>query len=374
MYSLSTTAGCSCVIAPCGWVAPESISMEMLKIEQVIVGSERRATTAEIKSEPGVAPLQPYQHECLQCFQCFITFCDFKAKERHMRKSHREQYKQHLQQTDTVFTCYKCDRSFSASDELSQHQATHSTEEKPFHCLYCRKSFYTFTELTQHRRHECIERRCPCKDCGALFPSPSRLRKHRIAVHPQRPIVADDINTFQCCKCSCGFQTEEELLQHQERFANAINCDLVPQGKKRGRKPKYAAQGGVVESKKIKQEEEAEGCKGYNDSTTERCPSNELEPELKIPCSEANCDLIFPSVTALRAHKREKHGPPPRKAHTGTECDESSARSEQLKAHRARDHPSGYTCPTCGKSFARESTLKNHKSTHIEGEKAAEKR
>ncbi|KAK9526729.1 hypothetical protein VZT92_015414 [Zoarces viviparus] len=346
--------------------------MEMMKIEQVIVGTEMRSTSsvAEIKSEPVVAPLQSYQHESLQCFQCFITFCNSKAKERHMRKSHRDQYKQHLQQTDTVFTCYKCDKSFSYSEELSQHQATHSTEEKPFLCAFCQKNFFTFTELNKHRRHECIERQCPCRDCGALFPSPSRLRNHRISVHPQHPTVDDDVNTFQCCKCSHGFKTEEELLQHQEKFANDINCGVKPQGKKRGRKPKNAAQGGMVESKKIKQEDEA----GNNNSTTEGCTSNELQPKLKIPCSEANCDLIFPSVAALRAHKKEAHGPPPRNAHTCTECDESYAQPEQLKAHMASDHHSGYTCPICEKSFAQESTMKIHQNTHAEGEVAAGKR
>ncbi|KAG8005285.1 hypothetical protein GBF38_011271 [Nibea albiflora] len=346
--------------------------MEMLKIEQVIVGSERRSTAAEIKSEPAAVPLQSYQHESLQCFQCFITFCNSKAKERHMRKSHRDQYKQQLQQTNTLFTCYTCDKCFSSSDELSQHQATHSREEKPFNCPYCRKNFFTFTELNKHRRHECIERRCPCRDCGALFPSPSRLRNHRIAVHPQRPVVADDINTYQCCKCSCGFQTEEELLQHQETFANDLNCEIKPQGKKRGRKPKYAAQMEMADIKKIKQEEEAE--EGCNNSITEGCASNDVQTELKIPCSEADCDLTFPSVAALRAHKREEHGPLPRKALTCIECEESYTRPEQLKIHMARAHRAEYTCHTCGKSFARESILKIHQNTHTEGEEEAEQR
>lgn len=44
---------CYCVTALCGWV---SISMEMLKIEQVIVGSGVRSTSAETK--PEVVPLQ----------------------------------------------------------------------------------------------------------------------------------------------------------------------------------------------------------------------------------------------------------------------------------------------------------------------------
>ncbi|KAM9340152.1 uncharacterized protein ABDE67_015875 [Symphorus nematophorus] len=347
------------------------MSMEMLKIEQVIVGNERRSTSADIKSEPVAVPLQSYQHESLQCFQCFITFPNLKAKERHMRKSHRDQYKLQLQQANIVFTCYKCDKCFKSSEELSQHQASHSTQEKPFHCAYCRKNFFTFTELTQHKRHECIERRCPCKDCGAMFPSPARLRNHRVQVHPQSPPVADDVNTYQCCKCNRGFKTEEDLLQHQERFADDLNCEVKPQGKKRGRKPKYAPQLTAVDGKKIKQEEE---CEGYNDSTTEGCPSNELHPELKIPCPEADCDLIFPSVAALRAHKREQHGPPPHKAHACIECDESYARPEQLKAHMAKAHGSGYTCPTCGKTFAEESDLKDHQNTHTEGEEAGEQR
>ncbi|KAM4538633.1 uncharacterized protein PAE49_019729 isoform 1-T2 [Odontesthes bonariensis] len=321
--------------------------MEMLKIEQVIVGSEMKPTSPAIKPAPVVAPLQSYQHESLQCFQCFITFSDPKAKERHMRKSHRDQYKQHLQQTNTLFTCYKCDKCFSSSEELTQHQIAHSTEEKPFLCAYCQKNFCTFTELTKHRRYQCVERRCPCRDCGASFPSPSRLRYHRIAVHPHSPEVADDINTFQCCKCGRSFHTEEELLHHQEKFASNLNCDVKPQAKKRGRKPKYVDQGGAVGVKKTKQEKAAEGSKESSDSPTEGSSS----VELKIPCSEADCDCTFPSVAALRAHKKDKHGPPTRKAPS-----------------------SEYTCVTCGKSFARESSLKSHQTCHTEGEEMAEKR
>nr|XP_020479469.1 zinc finger protein 11-like [Monopterus albus] len=341
--------------------------MEMLKIEQVIVGSEMKSTSTEIKSES-------YQHESLQCFQCFITFCDSKARERHIRKSHRDQYTQQLQQNNIAFTCYKCEKSFSSSEELGKHQATHSREEKPFRCSYCRKSFFTFTERNHHRRHECIERRCPCRDCGAVFPSPSRLRSHRIAVHPQCPVVADDVNTYQCCKCGSGFQTEEELLQHQERFASDTNCDIKLPAKKRGRKPKYAAQVTMVDGKKIKQENEAGGCKGDDGSLTKEYSSNELQPQLKIPCPEEDCDLIFPSVAALRAHRKADHGPPPHKTLACTECDTSYALPEQLRAHVARAHCYAYVCPTCGKSFARERALKLHQNTHTGGEEVAEKR
>lgn len=355
--------------------------MELLKIEQVIVGSEMMSTSAETKSEPVNPPsLQSYQHDSLQCFQCFITFCNSKAKERHMRKSHREEYKQQLQQTDTVFTCYVCDRNFSCSEDLTQHQATHSSEDKPFRCTYCQGNFRTFSELTSHRRQECTERQYICKDCGMVFRSPARLRTHRITIHPQPQEEPDDTKTYRCGKCSRGFKTEEELMQHQESFAGEQNCDAKPPPRKRGRPPKKAAEREMANNKKSKEEGGAGEGEGNKESPTKQRgrPPKDQQPqtELKIPCPEADCDLIFPSVAALRVHKREHHGPPPppRKAHPCIECEESYARPEQLKAHMARAHSSNrHNCPTCGKSFGREGNLKAHQKTHIEGEEAADK-
>ncbi|XP_034560961.1 gastrula zinc finger protein XlCGF52.1-like [Notolabrus celidotus] len=348
----------------------KSSARKMMKIEQVVVGSEGKPAPKEIKKEIVVGPVQSYQHENLQCFLCFITFCNSKAKERHMRKSHRELYKMQLQETDTIFTCYQCDKSFSSSELLSAHQATHSKEEKPFRCGYCQKHFLTYTEVNKHRRLDCIERRFPCQDCGALFPSPARARHHRATTHSQGAVVAESTNTYQCCKCSGSFNTEEDLLLHQEKFANSVNCDLKPPSKKRGRKPKSTAQGGIVDSKKIKLELE----EGYIDSTSEGCQSDEQKTELQIPCPEESCDLMFSSVTALRAHKRGDHGPSSYKPHTCTECDASYAQPEQLQAHMSKAHCSEYTCPTCGESFVSEGHLKIHQDTHTEGEEGTKNR
>ncbi|KAM3596108.1 uncharacterized protein V6R79_008266 [Siganus canaliculatus] len=341
--------------------------MEMMKVKQVIVENEMKSTSAEIKSEPMM--LHSYQPESLQCFQCFITFTNSKAKERHMKKSHREEYKEQLQQKNTLFTCYTCDKCFSSSAELSLHQTSHRTEEKPFHCLDCQKNFLTYTELSKHRRLECAERRFPCRDCGAVFPSPSRLRRHRMAVHPQCSVEVDCANTYQCCKCSRGFQTEEELLEHQETFADDLNCADKPQSKKRGRKPKHTSPLEVTNSKKIKQEEGIKEYEGYSDFTTEQCPSYEQQMELKIPCPEADCDLLFPSVVALRVHKRGVHGLPSCKFLTSVESNES-----YVQPDRSVDQSSEYTCLTCGQSFARDSVLKSHQNTHIKKEEVAEER
>uniref|UniRef100_A0A3Q2QJU5 Zinc finger protein 835-like n=1 Tax=Fundulus heteroclitus TaxID=8078 RepID=A0A3Q2QJU5_FUNHE len=316
--------------------------MEMVKIEKVIVGNEMKTSSAEIKSDPVVTP-DYYPHESLQCFQCLIVFKDRKAKDRHFKRSHREEYTHQLQQSNTLFMCYKCKCSFSTAEELNQHQPTHFTEEKPFVCSLCQKRFCTLSELNKHTRKDCDERRHLCEICGARFPMPFRLRKHRIAMHPEKEVSPEDAGTCQCLKCAVVFQTEEELFQHQQEFAN---CDLgESRGKKRACEPKPETQEVEVD-KKIKKEEDANGYDGHSDSTP-----GASSVEFKIPCPEEDCDCMFPSVEALRAHKKDRHGSRPPKA-PGSE----------------------YTCLTCGESFARESTLLAHQTSHIKKEEVVDQR
>lgn len=59
--------GCCCVADLFGCMVRERIGMEMVKIEQVIVGSDMRTGSAEIKSEP-VIPLQC----CKLTFICIV--------------------------------------------------------------------------------------------------------------------------------------------------------------------------------------------------------------------------------------------------------------------------------------------------------------
>ncbi|KAG9275934.1 zinc finger protein 420-like [Astyanax mexicanus] len=395
---------------------------DILKIEEIVMGGGEDAATSELDPEkveqpyttiiiqqPTTAPIiQSYQHESLQCFQCFITFCNSKAKERHMKKSHREEYKQQLQQCDTLFTCYVCDRTFPSSEELTQHQSTHNKEDKPFKCVHCQESFRTFSELTTHRRQVCPERQFSCKECNEMFRSPVLLRNHRLAQHPVRLETedADDPSkTHRCGKCGRGFEEEAELLQHQENHAGNQHCNGAS-SKKRGRPAKAdASAAGEKKQKRIKKEEseagEEPGVSNHSEdpSTPQAEAVTILEPEAKvpfvvrrgrppkstqdskakedeaenkktkappppvreIPCTE--CDLTFPALAPLRAHKKEKHTQ--KKPHPCKECEESFNRAQQLEAHMSRAHTAGrYNCSTCGKSFSRESNLKAHQQSH----------
>ncbi|XP_034553620.1 zinc finger protein 576.2 [Notolabrus celidotus] len=403
---------------------------DILNIEEIVMGRGLPDPPPEAPPEkpaepykpitlngPPASTVQPYQHENLQCFQCFITFCSAKAKERHMKKSHREEYKQQLQQGNTLFTCYVCDRTFLSSEELTQHQPTHSKDDKPFKCVHCKESFKTFSELTTHRRQVCPEKQLVCKDCNETFRSPGLLRTHRLTQHPRpdvEPAEQPEVPTkiHRCKKCSQSFDTESELIEHQEKYPEGQQCNGSAQPvKKRGRPTKTEDPPAGAEKKgKRKKKDEAEApeeeekatdtsesaaspteekgkagaakrgrpakaapkseteeTKSPEDesqaSTKEKKPKVDPAPARQHPCPE--CDLTFPALIHLRAHKKEKHTP--RKAHPCEECEESFARPEQLDAHMSRAHVVGrFACATCGKSFGRERTLKAHEKSHPE--------
>lgn len=332
-----------------------------------------------------------------------------------MKKSHREEYKQQLQQGNTLFTCYVCDRTFLSSEELTQHQPTHSKDDKPFKCVHCKESFKTFSELTSHRRQVCPEKQMVCKDCNETFRSAGLLRAHRLTQHPRPDVETteqpeDSTKTHRCKKCGQGFEAESELIAHQEKYPEGQQCNgSASSVKKRGRPAKAEDPAGAEKKGKRKKKEEADipeetvkagstsdvtatqaeekgkagGAKRGRPSkvtakseTEDKTPEDESQasakekkpkaeptPPRQHPCPE--CDLAFPGLIQLRAHKKEKHAP--RKAHPCEECEESFARPEQLDAHMSRAHAVGrFACPTCGKSFGRERTLKAHQKSHPE--------
>lgn len=277
-------------------------------------------------------------------------------------------------------------------------------------------------QLTSHRRQVCPERQLVCKDCNEVFRSAGLLRAHRLSEHPRPDLESaeqqdDTSKTHRCDKCGQGFETEPELVAHQEKNSEGQQCNgSASTNKKRGRPSKAEELSSVSVDKKgkRKKKEEAETCeesakassasesaatpaedkgkpgggkrgrpsKAALKSDTEEKKSPEVESQAPVkekkpkaepaparqhPCPD--CDFTFPTLIQLRTHKKEKHTP--RKAHPCDECEESFTRQEQLDAHMTRVHAVGrFSCPTCGKSFGRERTLIAHQKSHTEEEKS----
>lgn len=274
-------------------------------------------------------------------------------------------------------------------------------------------------QLTAHRRQLCPEKQFVCKDCNETFRSAGLLRTHRLTQHPRQDVetaeqLEDPAKTHRCKKCGQGFETESELLAHQEKYPEGQQCNgSAATIKKRGRPSKTEDPAAAEKKGKRKKKDEAEapeevvktsstsevveappaeekgkagvGKRGRpskaaaaakSENESKKSPEDDSQAQGKEkkpkvdpaaprqhPCPE--CDQAFPSLIQLRAHKKEKHAP--RKAHPCEECEESFARPEQLDAHMSRAHAVGrFACSTCGKSFGRERTLKAHEKSHPE--------
>lgn len=221
------------------------------------------------------------------------------------------------------------------------------------------------------------------------------LRNHRLAMHPQE--VADATKFHRCAKCNAGFNTEAELLYHQENHAGSQHCNGGPPAKKaRGRPPK--ADGSAnAEEKQVKRKKKGEAEEGKEDAPSaqkQAKPRKKKTAEAEDGKTTETADQPEQAetgdaaVATGKAESSPRRGRPPKaassakaeekkaaqkKAHPCGECEESFARPEQLQAHVSRVHTAGrHSCPTCGKSFGRESNLKAHQRTHTEGEEGDE--
>ena len=78
---------------------------------------------------------------------------------------------------EKTFKCKKCDKCFSRSSSLKEHERTH-TEEKPFNCSKCYKSFSIATHLKEYERTHMGEKPFKCTNCNKSFSISSYLKNH----------------------------------------------------------------------------------------------------------------------------------------------------------------------------------------------------
>lgn len=109
----------------------------------------------------------------------------------------------------------------------------------------------------------CPEKQMVCKDCNETFRSAGLLRNHRLTQH-LRPDVdtaeqPEDSKTHRCKKCGQGFETEPELIEHQEKYPEGQQCNgSASSVKKRGRPAKVEDSAAAEKKGKRKKKDEAE--------------------------------------------------------------------------------------------------------------------
>ncbi|XP_012790151.1 zinc finger protein 655 isoform X3 [Sorex araneus] len=97
------------------------------------------------------------------------------------------------------YKCNSCDRVFSRSVHLAQHQRIH--REMPYKCNICGIDFYHTSYLVEHQKVHCEEKSFDYNDCGLNFV------KHQGVRLREKP--------YTCNECGKDFRLNSHLIQHQ---------------------------------------------------------------------------------------------------------------------------------------------------------------
>lgn len=202
----------------------------------------------------------------------------------------------------------------------SSHMA--SEDRKLFKCSFCPITFKskTYTKLHENNIHNNIMDQHPC-ECGKMFPTVSRLNRHKENVHGQGEI--------QCTMCETVCGSQPALRRHIIRNHVAkVVCEVC--GK--GITPGEVFTNHMKEHNKILRKCTVDGCgKEFWSRTAYRYHlSTKHVPQTELTCPM--CSVTFPVMEKLKRHIDRQHNTPRVQCEISG-CTYSTNKKYYLKTH-----------------------------------------
>lgn len=341
--------------------------------EQLSVGDK------QVEEKQVLLPLneaRPYK--CSMCPRTFKFYRTYKCHEIVHSKA-------------VTFTCHLCKRLFAREVNLESHLELHKkkaalkpdvTEKpKPKACYDCGKIFESESKMKRHYQamHE-SKPRFPCPICGNLFKSLLVLQKHS-KVH---------VGPFNCPHCSTEFQEREQYDLHiQEEHAELMHtCDdcgmilpsklafamhVVFQHKEKSTHPAMKRKECIICERRFDNMESIERHMIIHSSEKNlECPKCsesfklmwQLEKHIRdihdndVEFTCTNCKETFPKKLKLDLHIQLYHTGP-YQCHV---CYEEFPERIPLEEHQFANHDGGFKCSKCGEKFETSYKLKHHLS------------
>ncbi|XP_014702279.1 zinc finger protein 655 isoform X1 [Equus asinus] len=204
-----------------------------------------------------------------KCKECEKSFSQSSSLSRHKRIHTREKpYK--CEASDK--SCEASDKSCSQSSDIIQHRRIH-TRAKSYKCSNCERVFSRSVHLTQHQR---IHREMPCKCtiCGSDFYNTSYLVEHQKVHCEEKPYEYNECGLtfvkhqgvrlrekpYTCNECGKDFRLNSHLIQHQRIHTGEKPHECNECGKA------FSQTSCLIQHHKIHRKEKSYECNDYEES------------------------------------------------------------------------------------------------------------
>ncbi|KAF6128389.1 zinc finger protein 655 [Phyllostomus discolor] len=142
------------------------------------------------------------------------------------------------------YKCGNCERVFSRSVHLIQHQRIH--REMPCKCTVCGSDFYHTSYLVEHQKLHCEEKAYEYNECGMTFIKPQGIRLR------EKP--------YTCNECGKDFRLNSHLIQHQRIHTREKTHECNECGKA------FSQPLCLTQHHKIHRKEKSSECSDYEES------------------------------------------------------------------------------------------------------------
>ncbi|KAF4015919.1 hypothetical protein G4228_007185 [Cervus hanglu yarkandensis] len=203
-----------------------------------------------------------------KCKECEKSFSQSSSLSRHKRIHTREKpYK--CEASDK--SCEASDKSCNQSSDILQHKRVH-TRAKSYKCSSCERVFSRSVHLTQHQR---VHREMPCKCtvCGSDFCHTSHLAEHQ-KVHDEEKSyeynncgltfikhqgIRPREKPYTCNECGKDFRLNSHLIQHQR-----IHTEKPHESSESGKA--FSQTACLIQHHKVHRKEKSYECNDYEDN------------------------------------------------------------------------------------------------------------
>ncbi|XP_068421978.1 zinc finger protein 655 isoform X2 [Eschrichtius robustus] len=204
------------------------------------------------------------------------------------------------------YKCSTCERVFSRSVHLNQHQRVH--REVPCKCTVCGSDFCHTSHLAEHQKVHCEEKSYEYNECGLTF------IKHQGIRLREKP--------YTCNECGKDFRLNSHLIQHQRIHTGEKPHECNECGKA------FSQTSCLIQHHKIHRKEKSYECNDYQDNFNH---SSDLVLQQEVLTREKGFDCdAWEKNLSQRAHLVHHQG-----IHTKEkpyECDERGETFSQVQA------------------------------------------